>query len=99
MFRLIFYAVILILLRAVGREALGGRARRAADTSGRGAGVCQQRGVQMARDPVCGTFVIPEQAIVLTTGSQRLYFCSTECRDKYRAQSNTDPIAQSPRSA
>ncbi len=46
-----------------------------------------QRGVQMARDPVCGTFVVPERAVALSTSTNdRLYFCSTECRDTYRSQ-------------
>ncbi len=43
------------------------------------------RGVQMERDPVCGTYVIPERAVALTDGSRRVYFCSTACRDKYHA--------------
>ena len=45
-----------------------------------------QRGVQMARDPVCGTFVVPDHAVSLADGRQRMYFCSTACRDKYRAR-------------
>jgi YHS domain-containing protein len=45
------------------------------------------RGVQMVRDPVCGTYVIPERALTLVDGSRRLFFCSDGCRDKYRASS------------
>ena len=47
------------------------------------------RGIQMARDPVCGTFVVPERAVVLSDGGQRLYFCSTTCRDQYQAHGRT----------
>jgi YHS domain-containing protein len=43
------------------------------------------RSVQMERDPVCGTFVVPERAITLTRGQQTVYFCSERCRDDYRA--------------
>jgi len=43
-------------------------------------------GVPMARDPVCGTFVLPDRAVTLADGRQRLYFCSTACRDRYRAR-------------
>lgn len=43
------------------------------------------RGVQMVRDPVCGTFVVPERAISITDGRQRVFFCSIRCRDAYRA--------------
>jgi YHS domain-containing protein len=44
------------------------------------------RGVQMVRDPVCGTFVVPDRALMLSVGRQQFYFCSTACRDKYRTQ-------------
>jgi YHS domain-containing protein len=43
-----------------------------------------QRSTQMVRDPVCGTFILPGQAVTLADGSRRVYFCSTNCRDKYR---------------
>jgi len=44
------------------------------------------RGVPMARDPVCGTFVLPGSAVTLVDGRNRLYFCSDACREKYRAR-------------
>lgn len=44
-----------------------------------------QRGVSMERDPVCGTFLLPERAVTLVDGRSRLFFCSKECRDKYQA--------------
>jgi uncharacterized protein len=43
-----------------------------------------QHGVQMVRDPVCGTFVLPERALTLVDGRNRVFFCSDVCRDKYR---------------
>ena len=45
-----------------------------------------QRGVQMARDPVCGTFVVPDRAVSITVGREQVFFCSTACRDAYRAK-------------
>ena len=42
---------------------------------------------KMTRDPVCGTFVLPERSISLADGRGRVYFCSEACRDKYRAKS------------
>ena len=45
------------------------------------------RGVQMVRDPVCGTFVVPSRAVALGDGSRRVYFCSERCRDRYRERS------------
>jgi YHS domain-containing protein len=44
------------------------------------------QGVQMVRDPVCGTFVLPERAVTLLDGRSRVFFCSDACRDKYRAR-------------
>ncbi len=43
-------------------------------------------GVRMMRDPVCGTFVVPSRAITAGSGEQVHYFCSTKCRDAYRAR-------------
>ena len=40
----------------------------------------------MVRDPVCGTFVLPGSAVTLVEGRARLYFCSDDCREKYRAR-------------
>jgi hypothetical protein len=45
-----------------------------------------QHGVPMVRDPVCGTFVVPDRAITLVDGRTTISFCSAECRDKYRAR-------------
>ena len=44
------------------------------------------RGVQMVRDPVCGTFVLPDQARMISDGRSRVFFCSDACRDKYLAR-------------
>jgi hypothetical protein len=44
------------------------------------------RGVHMVRDPVCGTFVLPDHALTLVDGRARLFFCSDACRAKYQAR-------------
>jgi YHS domain-containing protein len=38
----------------------------------------------LKKDPVCGTFLAPSTAVILTTGGERYYFCSAECRDKFQ---------------
>ena len=43
-----------------------------------------KRAEQMVRDPVCGTFVLPDRALMLGDGRERVYFCSDDCRDKFR---------------
>jgi YHS domain-containing protein len=40
----------------------------------------------MVRDPICGTYVVPERAVSIRDGRQAVYFCSEACRDKYRAK-------------
>jgi hypothetical protein len=51
-----------------------------------GAGGVPTRGVAMVRDPVCGTFVLPDHALMVTDGRARVFFCSAACRDQYRAR-------------
>jgi YHS domain-containing protein len=41
--------------------------------------------VKLARDPVCGTYVAPGTALSLSAGGTTHYFCSEECRARYRA--------------
>jgi YHS domain-containing protein len=41
--------------------------------------------VKLVRDPVCGTYVAPGTALSSTVGGSTHYFCSEECRAKYRA--------------
>jgi len=53
------------------------------------------RSVAMVRDPVCGTFVLPDRAVALVDGGERIYFCSDACRDTYIKR----PSAGSGRSA
>jgi len=84
MFRLLFYAVLLILLaralRSLWRGILEGL-NQPANARGNAA----IPGVHMVRDPVCGTFVVPDRAVSLTVGRDHVYFCSVACRDKYRS--------------
>ncbi|HEY7289683.1 MAG TPA: hypothetical protein VH583_07595 [Vicinamibacterales bacterium] len=49
-------------------------------------GVPPRRAQSMVRDPVCGTFLLPERAIVLAESTGAVYFCSAACRDEYRAR-------------
>jgi hypothetical protein len=38
---------------------------------------------ELIRDPQCGTYFLRQRGIAARIGSQDVYFCSTECRDKY----------------
>lgn len=75
----------LLLLRALGK-LLAGLIAGASAEQGRSSGP-PERGVQMVRDPVCGTFLPPDTAVSLTErGGAVRYFCSEKCRDSYRAR-------------
>jgi YHS domain-containing protein len=43
------------------------------------------RGGELKKDPVCGTYVSMVGSASQKVNGQIVYFCSTECRDKYRA--------------
>jgi YHS domain-containing protein len=79
--RVLIYAIILILIaRALAKfwrglhEGLSGAAPRASS---------RPAAVQMMRDPVCGTFVVPANALTVTSGGALHYFCSLKCRDEF----------------
>ncbi|MGH9143889.1 MAG: hypothetical protein ACRD2I_22355 [Vicinamibacterales bacterium] len=84
--RLVLFVIFAIIVaRAFWRlvdgivEGIGGRPSR-------GRGQVPTHGVQMVRDPVCGTFVLPDHALTLVDGRARLFFCSDACRAKYQAR-------------
>jgi len=41
-------------------------------------------GGELKKDPVCGTFISTATAFQKASGGQTYYFCSTECRDKFK---------------
>ena len=48
----------------------------------------RQRGVQspsapLARDPICGTYVVASRALTAGTGRDMRFFCSEECLRSY----------------
>ena len=43
-----------------------------------------KEGEEMVADPWCGTYVPKSTAIVKKVRGEKYYFCSTECRDKYK---------------
>jgi YHS domain-containing protein len=80
LFLILFIVIARVFWRVVDNiiEAAGGQPP----------GRAPQRGVAMARDPVCGTFVVRERALWLGDGDARVFFCSDACRDRYRGQAS-----------
>lgn len=105
MLRFLLLSILLtILYRAVSRLWVGvlrgmDGQRRSTGNAG-GSPRVPTRGVHMERDPLCGTFVVPERAVALSiSGGERLYFCSTECRDQYRDKPEANPAPAHGRTA
>jgi YHS domain-containing protein len=44
----------------------------------------------MVKDPYCETHIPKKDSVHLKIGGEDLYFCSSECRDKYLARPSTD---------
>ena len=40
-------------------------------------------GSDMQKDPVCGTYVDPGEAVKMKTQGNTYFFCSEECREKF----------------
>lgn len=83
MFRFLLYTVLLILfVRAMSRLWHGFTVGVNGGAAPGGSQV-PQRGVQMVRDPICGTFIVPNRSLTLSRGREVLHFCSSSCRDQY----------------
>ena len=44
-----------------------------------------QTGGELKKDPVCGTYVSPGASVTKRVNGELVHFCSTECRDKFKA--------------
>jgi YHS domain-containing protein len=96
MFRIIFEllltVVVLTVLKSIVGIVLRGFAQAMKPGSGapgappRPAGQVPLTG-ELKKDPVCGTYIAAATSLKEKVGGQILYFCSTECRDKYVASS------------
>ena len=94
MFRAILYLIGFMLIMSVIRSVLGivGKAFSGlSNTSYPQAGASGSRPSsnpssvgELKKDPVCGTFISTATAFQKFSNGQTYYFCSTECRDKFK---------------
>jgi YHS domain-containing protein len=94
MFRAILYLIGFMLVMSVIRSVLGIITKAftgLSDASAPQAGASGSRppasppsGGELKKDPVCGTFISTATAFQKSVGGQTYYFCSTECRDKFK---------------
>jgi YHS domain-containing protein len=82
---IVLLVIALLVVRAI-RLLIGGIMIGAGSGTGDGAG--RSRGptpMKLVRDPVCGTHVAPRPSLSLTSGGTTHYFCSEECRRRFKA--------------
>jgi YHS domain-containing protein len=79
---LLVFLLLLFVLRAVWR-LLGGVVQGAMSGGSPDHRPASPPAVKMARDPVCGTYVVPGKALELARGRETMYFCSARCRDEW----------------
>ena len=86
MLRLALFIVFGIFVARAFWRLIDGIVDGVRGSQSRGGSRVPSRGVQMVRDPVCGTFLLPDHALTLVDGRARVFFCSDACRDTYRAR-------------
>jgi len=95
MLRAVLELVLMLVVAQSIRRVLGGVMQGlggAGGDSGPGRSAPGQ-GVAMVRDPVCGTFIVPDRAEILNDGGRRSYFCSTACRDVELRRRGRAPVS------
>jgi hypothetical protein len=82
--RVILYLVVVLLAARALRQFLGHVAEGMRSDGSPSRRIDQ--GVRMARDPICGTFVIPASALAVRDADGLHHFCSAKCRDAFMAR-------------
>ncbi len=95
MFRAIAYLIASVLVISIVRSIIGvivkgfadlfqsGQSQSTPPGSGPRAPTAPA-GRELKKDPVCGTFISTATALQKRSGGEVYYFCSTECRDKFK---------------
>ncbi len=81
--RVILPLLILLFIRALLKSVISG-IRTAAVQSRQPDSPSVSAAGELKKDPVCGTYVSPAASLSRNVGGEVLYFCSKECRDRYR---------------
>jgi hypothetical protein len=79
MARMILWGILILLaVRALSRLVSG-----LLEVAGYRREIPAQKGVPLVRDPVCGVYVVPDQALTTGSGLATKYFCSEKCRSAW----------------
>jgi YHS domain-containing protein len=80
--RFLLIAALVLLIAHTFWRVIDGIIEGAGGTSRRKRSI--KPSVKLVRDPVCGTFVTPNQELSLTARGETHYFCSEKCRREFR---------------
>jgi YHS domain-containing protein len=82
--RFVLYALVVLLVARALRLFFAGFAQGMRGKPGPSRRI--EQSVRMARDPICGTFVIPSSAVAVRDASGLHHFCSDKCRDAFMSR-------------
>jgi YHS domain-containing protein len=96
MFRYILELIVVVVIITLLRSVIGVLLKIFGGAFGAGAGASSNAGQtprrpsvpaggELKKDPVCGTFIAAATSIQKKIGSETYYFCSVDCRDKFKA--------------
>jgi YHS domain-containing protein len=93
MFRAILYLIVTVLIISVLRSVIGIVLKGFSDLfqpsaqaeASRSRPSSMPAGGELKKDPVCGTFIAMSTALQKRVAGETYYFCSPECRDKFKA--------------
>lgn len=75
---------VLFLVRAILRSIFASARSFSPTPSKSQQAATVSTGGELKKDPVCGTYVSTSGSISRTVNGQLVYFCSAQCRDKYK---------------
>ena len=87
MIRFALGALLIVMLARAFWAIVDGVVDGATGRPGRGGGrrAGTKAPTKLVRDPVCGTYIVPNPSWSVTRGGVTVYFCSDRCLKSYRA--------------
>lgn len=78
MIRVVVLIFLLVVLYYLVKNLLKG-----SENSSRAGESVDKRVAELVRDPQCGTYILPSQAVSARVGRHTYHFCSEECKDRF----------------
>ncbi len=83
--RIVLPLLLFLLVRSVFKSLVSAVSAKSSARGERPGPADFRAGGELKRDPVCGTFIPVSTAVTESVNGELLHFCSTACRDRYRA--------------